>query len=127
MQELNEEIVLLRMLTAEPVKPARNILAANQLQASSAAPGRTISFVTEQDIVDNLAFLSATTDDPERVTAICLDESSQPESCTIRIAMNSGTRYKQLAMNQMDEFLSLYDAQREEVLRHTPHVLATHP
>ncbi|KAK5188371.1 hypothetical protein LTR92_011561, partial [Exophiala xenobiotica] len=29
-------------------------------------------------------------------------------------------RYKQLASNQLDEFLSLYDAQREEVLRHTP-------
>ncbi|KAK5215261.1 hypothetical protein LTR72_011673 [Exophiala xenobiotica] len=29
-------------------------------------------------------------------------------------------RYKQLALNQLDEFLSLYEAQREQVLRHTP-------
>ncbi|KAK5202668.1 hypothetical protein LTR41_011589 [Exophiala xenobiotica] len=29
-------------------------------------------------------------------------------------------RYKQLALNQLDEFLSLYNAQRKEVLPHTP-------
>ncbi|OAP55816.1 hypothetical protein AYL99_09968 [Fonsecaea erecta] len=29
-------------------------------------------------------------------------------------------RYKQLALDQLDEFLSLYEAQREQVLRHTP-------
>jgi tetratricopeptide (TPR) repeat protein len=29
-------------------------------------------------------------------------------------------RYKQLRLNQLDEFLTLYDAQREQVLRHTP-------
>ncbi|KAK5208035.1 hypothetical protein LTR47_003599 [Exophiala xenobiotica] len=29
-------------------------------------------------------------------------------------------RYKQLRLNQLDEFLTLYEAQREQVLRHTP-------
>ncbi|KIW24812.1 uncharacterized protein PV07_10502 [Cladophialophora immunda] len=29
-------------------------------------------------------------------------------------------RYKQLTLDQLDEFLSLYEAQREQVLRHTP-------
>ena len=89
MQELSEEIVLRRMLTAEPAKPTRNILLDNQLQASSVTP-RTLSFETERDIVDNLAFLSATSDDAENVTAVCFDEGFQSESCTIRIAMNSG-------------------------------------
>ena len=115
MQELTEEIVLLRMLTAEPVKPARNILTDNQVQASSTT-SRTLSLAAERDIVNNLAFLSATSDDPEKVTAICLDEGFESESCTIRMAMNSG-KLSSLATDfrKITQVLERADRQSEPV------------
>ncbi|KIX03376.1 uncharacterized protein Z518_06928 [Rhinocladiella mackenziei CBS 650.93] len=89
MQQLREDIVVLRMLTAEPARPTRNPIVSCRQRDLPANAGRVISFQQEHEIVDNLAFLSAISDDPEKVTAIWLDEGLQPDSCTIRIAMNT--------------------------------------
>ena len=88
MQELTEEIVLLRLLTAEPARPSRIHVLADEALSSSISASRTLSFANERDIVDSLTFLSATSDDPEKVIAICLEEGPQSDSCIIRIAMN---------------------------------------
>ncbi|OCT49038.1 hypothetical protein CLCR_04631 [Cladophialophora carrionii] len=89
MHELGEEIVLLRLLTAEPTMPARNVLVEDSDLRLPTDAGRMLSLANERDIVDNLAFLSATSNEPEKVTAMCLEEGPGSDSCTIRIAMNS--------------------------------------
>ncbi|KAM5469181.1 hypothetical protein MauCBS54593_004533 [Microsporum audouinii] len=53
-------------------------------------PIRHLSFAREKEIVNNLAFLSATTDDSRRVMAVCIEESISGEGVTIRITSNTG-------------------------------------
>lgn len=40
--------------------------------------------------MDNLAFLSATTNDSARVMAVCLEEARDRGSCKIRLTSNTG-------------------------------------
>lgn len=40
--------------------------------------------------MENLAFLSATTHDSARVTAVCLEEARDRRGCTIRLTSNNG-------------------------------------
>jgi hypothetical protein len=87
MEELSEETVLLRMLTAEPAKPTRNI--GDHTQSWPNTADRVLSLADERVIVGNLAFLSAISDHREMVTAICLEEGVQSDCCTIRVAMNT--------------------------------------
>ncbi|KAF3481539.1 uncharacterized protein GIQ15_04298 [Arthroderma uncinatum] len=49
-----------------------------------------LSFSREKEIVSNLAFLSAVSDDNLRVMAVCIEEYSNGEGITIRIASNTG-------------------------------------
>ena len=49
-----------------------------------------MSIERERDIVSNLAFLAATTDDPLRVSAVCLEERPDNQGIVIRIASNNG-------------------------------------
>ena len=99
MQELNEEIVLLRFLTAEPTIPRRYVLnGEDTILSLSDNADHVLSLLDERDVVDSLAFLSATSGEAEKVTAICLEERFEPESCIIRIAMNT-TNFNDLVVN----------------------------
>jgi hypothetical protein len=49
-----------------------------------------LPFQREKQIVENLAFLSATTNDSTRVMAVCLEEARDHRSCTIRLTSNNG-------------------------------------
>ena len=40
--------------------------------------------------MENLAFLSATTNDSARVMAVCLEEARDRGSCTVRLNSNTG-------------------------------------
>ena len=40
--------------------------------------------------MDNLAFLSAWSDDPDNVMAVCVEENQGREGLTIRMASNAG-------------------------------------
>ena len=88
LQELSQEIVLLRMLTAEPATPTRNAISCERPDLSL-PPGRKISLQREFDIVENLTFISATSENPENVIALCMEEQVQSNTCTFRIAMNT--------------------------------------
>ena len=89
LQELSQEIVLLRMLTAEPATPQCNVVV-NREQANLPPPSeRKLSLQRELDVVDNLTFVCATSGNPESVIALCIEEGIQPNSCTFRIAMNT--------------------------------------
>lgn len=84
-----ENIALLSLLTRIPEAPAQNS-AVGDLECSG-QKGRTLTFERERDIVDNLAFLSAASDNPEEVTAICIEEYANACGCTVRIAVNKGS------------------------------------
>lgn len=84
-QALNEDILLLRMLGPEPINTCY-YLAHDQV---SRRP--RLSFQREKDLVEALAFLSATSEDPERVTAVCIEEDLEHEACIIRLASNKGS------------------------------------
>lgn len=51
---------------------------------------RCLSFPREREIASNLAFLSATSDNYLKVMAVCVEEHSNGEGLTIRIASNTG-------------------------------------
>ena len=89
LQELSQEIVLLSMLTAEPARPTRNAIFNHENADLSLSRGRKLSLQREVDLVENLTFICATSDNPEHVIALCVEEQIQPNSCTFRIAINA--------------------------------------
>lgn len=52
---------------------------------------RSLTFERERDLVDNLALLSADTDDPDKVRAVCVEEHLNPVGLTVVLAVNKGT------------------------------------
>lgn len=86
MRELFEDFVLLEMLSAEPAKPTSNALASYRQTRDNT----TISLEHECKIVNCLAFLFAITEDPLKVSALCLEMDHHGKACTIRVAMNTG-------------------------------------
>jgi len=57
---------------------------------SEAGRTRQLSFEREKCLVEILAFLSGTSDDPSKVVAACVEEGFAEDSLTIRFATNSG-------------------------------------
>lgn len=86
---LMENITLLWMLNEEPERPAENPLPQHFLRETEST-SRHLTVERERDLVDNLAFLSASTDDPRKVMAVCVEERSGTEGLTIRMATNAG-------------------------------------
>ena len=82
-----EAIALLYMINQFPESPKDNQLpqTLSTLSASYQLP-----LQREKEIVDNLAFLSATTNESTRVVAVCLEEARGRGSCTIRLTSNTG-------------------------------------
>lgn len=86
-KSLMEAIALLYMINQCPESSKDNQLPQKftNLSASYQLP-----LQREKEIVDNLAFLSATKNDSTRVMAVCLEEAVNGNSCTIRLASNTG-------------------------------------
>ena len=72
--KIKENIALLRMLVTEPERPVENP-APHNLAERNYADLRQLSFRRERDLVDDLAFLSASSEDPEKVMAVCVEEN----------------------------------------------------
>lgn len=86
-KSLMEAVTLLYMLNQFPESPKDN----QQPQALSILSTLyQLPFQREKEIVDNLAFLSATTNDSTRVMGVCLEEARDRRSCTIRLTSNTG-------------------------------------
>lgn len=82
-----EAITLLYMLDKCPESPKDN----EPTQGLSIFSGLyQLPFQYEKEIVDGLAFLSATTKDSTRVMAVCIEEARDHSSCTIRLSSNTG-------------------------------------
>lgn len=83
-QHLRRNISRLRKLNEVPELPKENIL------PLVSDPTRRLSIGRENEIASNLAFLSAISDDNQKVMAVCIEEHPDGEGSTIRIASNSG-------------------------------------
>ena len=86
-RRLMETIVILWALTDVPGGPA---VRKPPHPLSEGLATRQLSFEREMNFVEMLAFLSGTSDDPSKVMAVCIEESSTGDSLTIRLAANSG-------------------------------------
>lgn len=82
-----EAITLLYMLDQIPESPKDN---PQPQELSILSSLYQLPFQREKEIVDNLAFLSATTNDSTRVMAVCLEEARDHNHCTIRLTSNTG-------------------------------------
>lgn len=81
--QLQKSISSLRRLNEVPEVPIENLV------APKIDPTRRLSISREKEIASNLAFLSATSDDSLKVMAVCVEEHSNGEGITIRIASNT--------------------------------------
>ena len=86
-KSLMEAITLLYMLNEYPETPKDNQQPKTVSVLSSIYQ---LPFQREKQIVENLAFLSASTDDSARIMAVCLEEARDRRSCTIRLTSNNG-------------------------------------
>ncbi|MCJ1462819.1 hypothetical protein MMC07_001422 [Pseudocyphellaria aurata] len=86
-KDLMETIILLFMLNQCPESPKAN---PQQQALSTLSTTYQLPLQRELEIADNLAFLSATKKDPNRVMAVCLEEGRDRRSCTIRLTSNTG-------------------------------------
>ena len=82
-----EAITLLYMLDKCPESPKDN---EPTQWISLLSDSYQLPFQCEKEIVDSLAFLSATTKDSSRVMAVCIEEARDHSSCTIRLSSNTG-------------------------------------
>jgi hypothetical protein len=84
-QRLLDNITLLWTLNEVPDIPRENLLP----ESSDAV--RQLSIERERDLADNIAFLSARTDDMQMVMAVCVEEDLDQAGLTIRMAANTGS------------------------------------
>lgn len=85
---LAENIFLLERINISPGKSQNNPIPAHLHQHQS---GRTLTLEQEQSITSSLSFLSSYTDDPNRVSALCIEEILGNSGLLITIASNSGS------------------------------------
>jgi hypothetical protein len=52
---------------------------------------RVLSLRQEKELVEILAFLSASTDDPGKVVALCVEENQNGNALIVRMAANNGS------------------------------------
>ena len=121
LRELSQEIVLLRMLTAEPATPTRNANVNCENPNSPLLLGRKLSLQRELDLVDNLTFICATSENPENVIALCMEEQVQSNSCTFRIAMN--TKLPKQLVNGMRAIAQVLEKADSQGKRHRSFLL----
>lgn len=77
------------MLTAEPATPARNAIFNHEKPDFSLPLGLKLSLQGELDFVENMAFIYTTSENPENVIALCVEEQLQSTSCTFRFAIDA--------------------------------------
>lgn len=85
---LAENIFLLERIDNSPGKSQNNPIPAHLHQHQ---PGRILTLEQEQSIASSLSFLSSYTDDPNRVSALCMEETPGNSGLLIIIASNSGS------------------------------------
>ena len=83
-KRLVENITLLWTLCEVPGESKENDTQIGQDE------GRQLSLDRERQLTDSFAFISATTDDMQRVMAVSIEEDSDGKGMTVRLASNTG-------------------------------------
>lgn len=88
-EQLLATIVLLQLLNDTP-QPSSDNLMSDVILAIEAPSVRTLTLRREKEITEVLAFLAASTDDPAKVAALCVEERQSGKAMVIRLAVNNG-------------------------------------
>ena len=111
---LKENIALLSQLTEFPGDEEEWLPS----QDSKTTPDRQLSLDKEGQLVDELAFIMATSEDPSNVIAVCVEEHHGSKGMTIRLAMNKGDLTERLhAMGRIAGILEKVASQGSSPLR----------
>ena len=86
---LSVKTVLLSLVNDLPEQSSVNA-SSRYIGTQESQPGRTLTFEHERSITQQLAFISAYSDDPLHVLATCVEEEIPRESLIIRFAANTG-------------------------------------
>jgi len=88
-ERLLGRIILLQLLNETFEKPSENSI--NELNIrDETSSARVLSLRREKELVEILAFLSASTDDPSKVMAACVEEGHNSNALVVRMAVNNG-------------------------------------
>ncbi|CZS95265.1 uncharacterized protein RAG0_05001 [Rhynchosporium agropyri] len=84
--QLQAKVGLLQLLNDTPSLPSEN--APNVASISGSA--HVLPFLKEKELVQTLAFIASSTDDPAKVIAVCVEEGIDQKSMTVKLAVNTG-------------------------------------
>ncbi|RYO80913.1 hypothetical protein DL766_009146 [Monosporascus sp. MC13-8B] len=79
-----ESITILHLLHSVPEQPSSNPV----IDYQSRRTGHTLSFDREWGLASTVAFLARTTDDPNYVPAVCIEEIPEPACLQVLLAVN---------------------------------------
>lgn len=86
---LLQKIILLQLLNCIPEKPSE--MSISEWSAQTGNPTkRVLGLQREKQLAELFAFLAATTDDPKKIVAACVEESEKGTCLIIRLAVNNG-------------------------------------
>jgi hypothetical protein len=88
-ERLLGRIILLQLLNETFEKPSENSINEPNIRDRTSA-ARVLSLRREKELVEILAFLSASTDDPSKVIAVCVEEGHNGNALVVRMAVNNG-------------------------------------
>lgn len=87
---LLQKIILLQSLNRNPEKPS--VISLSELNTQNdGLSERILNLQREKELAESFAFLAATTDDPKKVVAACVEEGDKNECLTVRLAINNGS------------------------------------
>ena len=87
---LLQKIILLQLLNRTPEKPSEIKFSESKTQGHE-FPERILNLQREKELAESFAFLAATTNDPKKVVAACVEESEDKRCLTVRLSINNGS------------------------------------
>ncbi len=87
---LQQKVILLQLLNRTPEKPTEINLSELKAREDN-FPERILDLQCEKELAESFAFLAATTDDPKRVVAACVEEGEEKGCLIVRLAVNNGS------------------------------------
>jgi hypothetical protein len=88
-ERLLGRIILLQLLNETFEKPSENSINEPNIRDGTSS-ARVLSLRREKELVEILAFLSASTDNPSKVGAVCVEEGHNGNALVVRMAVNNG-------------------------------------
>lgn len=86
---LLQKIILLQLLNRTPKEPSEiNLLEWKTREYDF--PKRILDLQREKELAESFAFLAATTNDPKKVVAACVEEGEGQACLAVRLATNNG-------------------------------------